>query len=173
MAEDSGMWSNDEYHFYGQRSNEKVMMVRNQHPVILLPVVLAGGISLFIPFFLAKWFEGPYGFAIMLIYWVIFIVFMAYHLYGYRSSVSILSDQRILNVNQKGFFNRQITEAELTRIQDVSTNIQGVFQTMFNFGNVAIRTASKDTVLTLRNMGDPYDVQQSIVRALKGVSDDE
>jgi uncharacterized membrane protein YdbT with pleckstrin-like domain len=172
-ASDSAtMWSQDEYHFHGQRANEHILLVRNQHPIVLGRVSLLSLVSLVLPYLIIRFTGGKFESYTLAIYVFIVLFYIAYHLYGYRNSISVLSNERILSILQKGFFNRRIVEAELDRIQDVSSDIKGIMQTSFGFGDVTIRTASKDSLLMLKNIGDPYDVQQAIVRAQKENSND-
>lgn len=159
------IWAQDEYHFHGQRAKEHVMLVRNQHFLVLTPKILIAVITLVIPYLLIKFpsIVTTYG---LVIYGIVFLYWVGHHLYSYRQSVSIITNERIISVLQRGFFNAKITEAELNRIQDVSSDIKGVLQTAFGFGDVTIRTAS-ESLLVLVNVPKPYDVQQAIVRALK------
>ncbi len=170
--EATAIWSQEDYHFYGQRPHEQVMLVRHQHIIILLPVIVICLVSLLIPFVALRFLHGTIGNYILIIYLVVVCYYLFHHVYAYRQSVSILSNERIVNVIQKGFFHSKITEAELNRIQDVATDIKGVLQTAFGFGDVTIRTAS-ESVLVLKNIGTPYDVQQAIVRALKDAKHSE
>lgn len=171
LIEESDVWAQEQYHFHGQRANEKVLLVRNQHWVILLPVILGALVSLVLPYGIWHLTAGMVRFGLLAIYTLVLAFFVARDVYAFFNSVSILSDQRIINVDQRGFFNRHITEAELAKIQDVSSDIKGILHTLFGFGDVTIRTAS-NSILTLPNIADPYDIQQAIVRALKGVKQD-
>lgn len=169
MTENSSeIWAQEEYRFHGQRPDEQVMLLRNQHPMVLLKLFIWVVISLVLPYLCARLFPGLFS-KFLIGYLVIVIFILAYRIYGYRSSISILTNQRILNVKQHGFFNCEISEAELDRIQDVSSATKGVWQTLFHFGDVTIRTASKDSLLVLANISTPYDFQQAIVRSLKDV----
>lgn len=167
-SESTQMWAEDEYRFHGQRADEHVMLVRNQHWVVLLPAVLIVIVSLVIPAAILFFLNGNSMFYLIIVYIVAGLLYLGYHLYGYMNTLCIISNHRILNIIQKGFFSRKISEAELSRIQDVSSDIKGLLQTLFGFGDVTIRTAS-ESVLTLKNIAKPYDVQQALVRMLKEV----
>ncbi len=163
----STIWSQDTYHFRGQRPEEHVMLVRNKHPITLALSVGVVAASLGVPYWLWRYAVGPIQTIALSVYGVWLVYYVAKHWYSYASSVAVLTDQRIVSVIQRGFFSRVISEAELSRIQDVSSDIKGVPETMFGYGDVTIRTASKDSLLVLRQVADPYEVQQAIVRALK------
>ncbi len=174
MQDDAAtMWGKDEYQFHGQRQDEHVMRVQRQHPIIFLPYALWLIVSLIIPYLLVRFTGSGFRTWTLLVYLLVVVYSLLHHIYAYRNSLSILTNQRILDIQQKGFFSNQISEAELSRIQDVSSDIKGILPTLFGFGSVTIRTASKDSLLVLRNTGNPYDVQQAIVRALKEPKNDE
>jgi uncharacterized membrane protein YdbT with pleckstrin-like domain len=159
------MWEEAEYHFYGQRIDERVVLVRNQHPMVLLIPVLIDLALFAVMLLLVGALPDPFKKYVLFLFGAGILIHVIFYVYGYRNSMCILSSQRILNIIQRGFFNKQINEAELSRIQDVATNVSGILQTMFGFGNVTIRTAS-ETTLVLRNIKSPYDVQQAIARAM-------
>lgn len=163
------IWANDSYQFQGQRSNEKVMMVRHQHPVVLWRIALGTLLSLVAPYGLIRLFDGATLLWCVAAYVAVMTFLIWQRVYTYRSSVMILSNERIINVIQRGFFYRTINEAELGKIQDVSSEIKGPLQTAFQFGTVTVRTASNDTKLVIQNIVDPYGAQQAVVRALKDV----
>ncbi len=163
----STMWAHDEYQFHGQRQGEHVMLVRRQHPIIFLPIVVWAVVSLILPYLFVRFTGGSFRVYSVAVYLVMVAYYLFHHFYAFRNSLSILTNQRILQTKQRGFFSNQMSEAELNRIQDVSSDIKGILATLFGYGNVTIRTASKDSLLVLANIGDPYDVQQAIVRALK------
>lgn len=164
------IWANEDYQFQGQRSDESVMLVRNQHPVVLWRLVVGCVVSLVVPWIVLRSLDGMGLVWAMIVYLIILVIIVWQRIFTYRSSVMILSNQRIINVTQKGFFNRTINEAELSRIQDVSSEIKGPLQTAFQFGSVTVRTASNDTKLIIESIIDPYGTQQAIVRALKEVA---
>lgn len=161
------IWAEDEYHFEGQRPNERVMFVRNQHPVVLFRPTLFFIVSLLIPYLLIRFTGGGFRLYALGLYTAPALFWIASIYYAYFNGFYILTNQRLLNINQRGFFNTQVSEAELNRIQDVSSEIAGFLQTLFKYGDVTIRTASNASLLILKNIGDPYNVQQAIVRALK------
>lgn len=83
-----------------------------------------------INFFLALYLAG------LLVY--IFIRWLDYYL-----DVWIITDQRIIDIEQKGLFNRQISEIAMDRVQNVTIEIPGFIPTMLKFGNIKIQTAGE------------------------------
>jgi len=62
---------------------------------------------------------------------------------SYYYDLYILTNDSIVDIVQNGFFNRKISQLSLTRVQDVSSKIDGIFPTMFSYGDVLVETAGE------------------------------
>lgn len=167
MDDSAEIWGHEEFQFQGQRPDESVMLLIRQHWAVLLKPLLIALVTLVVPIGIFALISGMAMIWGLVIYVVVMAVWLGRVIYSFMSTMSILTNHRLLDVTQKGFFMRSINEAELSRIQDVSSEVKGVLQTTFHFGQVIIRTASKDSALVIENIADPYQVQQAIVRSLK------
>src|SRR3990167_4776326 len=67
-----------------------------------------------------------------------FINWMTYYLDAW-----IITDQRLIDIEQVGLFHRRIAEIALERIQNVGLEIPGVIPTFLDFGNLKIQTAGE------------------------------
>lgn len=158
-----------EYTFNGQRPNEKVLdMVKNHVFVLFWPGLkaiffIAIGAAAFI--FWSNQFSG----IILIIFLLVAFGIFSRSYYTYSQSVFLVTNQRVLNVEQKGFWKRKITETEIDKIQDVSSSVSGLFKIMLKFGNLVIRTAgaSEGTEIRVKNISSPYEVQQEIAKLLQ------
>lgn len=72
--------------------------------------------------------------AIMITYYVLMF-------HNYYLSVQIVTTERVIDIDQKGLFNREENTMPLTNIEDISFKMAGFWGTIFNFGNVIIQTA--------------------------------
>lgn len=92
-------------------------------------------------------------------------------LYGLRVFVVwyfnlfIITSQRVVDVEQKGFFERTVSSSAYGRIRDVAFRTKGLWQTIFNYGAVIIEIAGAQVRLEARNIKQPKDIQE-IVTAL-------
>lgn len=160
------------FNFRGRRPNEEVVAVIKQHVWLLFPILLVwvGLIALLLVvlhFFLAS---GVSSVSVV----VVLIVGGLYSLYKWfiwNNGLYIVTNQRVIKVDQRGLFNRLISEAEIERIQEISTDINGPIKTVLNFGTVKIQTASTTGQVDLRNVPHPYDIQQQIVALQRGQKD--
>ena len=88
----------------------------------------------------------------------IFVVFIDYYL-----DVWIVTNERIVNIEQKGLFRREISELRLENVQDLTTEISGVIETFFDFGNLYIQTAGKRERFLFKSIPHPERVRDVIL----------
>lgn len=84
-------------------------------------------------------------------------------------NAGIVTSERVVDIDQRGFFDRAVSEAPYDKIQDVSYKIKGVFGTVFNIGAVIIQTAGASSTIELLDVGDPKDVHHAITEAMSQV----
>lgn len=159
----------NEYSFSGQKPGENVIEVVPSHPYVLYPpgfkTILLWVLALAIFLFFTR-------FAIVGIVIVFFsLLYFINKFYSFKETVLIVTNMRIFAINQKGFFKRKITEVELNKIIDMSSDTQGLAKMMLKFGDLTIRTAGDKEygTILLQNIAHPYEVQQRISGVLKGV----
>jgi uncharacterized membrane protein YdbT with pleckstrin-like domain len=71
----------------------------------------------------------------------------------------IITNERIYEIRQKGFFSRHILSFPLERIQDVTVETNGLLATMFGFGALTLETAGENHELDMHMMKDPEDIK--------------
>jgi len=57
-----------------------------------------------------------------------------------------------------------VSELELEKIQDVTTDVRGVIPTFLNYGNLLIQTAGERERFIFRNVPDPYEIKDTIMK---------
>ena len=75
---------------------------------------------------------------IMVVLFFLFLMWMDYYL-----DMWIITNSRIIDVEQKGLFNRHIAEIPLQHVQDVTIEVKGVIETFLKFGTIRIQTAGE------------------------------
>ncbi|MDD5043849.1 MAG: PH domain-containing protein [Patescibacteria group bacterium] len=88
----------------------------------------------------------------------LFAAFIDYYL-----DIWIVTNERIINIEQKGLFARTVSEVKLYNIQDVTSEVKGILSTMFDFGNVYVQTAAEKERFIFRNIAAPARIAQSII----------
>ncbi len=94
-----------------------------------------------------------------LFFWsFIFIVFLDYYL-----DIWIITNSRIVNVEQKGLFRRDISELRIENMQDITTEITGIIPTFFDYGDLYIQTAGKIERFLFKSISHPNRVRDIIL----------
>jgi len=103
---------------------------------------------------------------LFLILWLLFF----FRWTDYYLDVWVLTNKRIFDVEQKGFFSRSMSVFRLERIEDITININGILATFLKYGDIHIHTAGTHdddgdgvTDLTIRTAKDPLQVKQEIM----------
>ncbi|MCL5435690.1 MAG: PH domain-containing protein [Patescibacteria group bacterium] len=86
------------------------------------------------------------------------IVWVMYYL-----NVQIITNERIVDINQKSLLQHKTSELNLDRFQDVSTEMNGPLPNLFNYGNVRVQTAGEMENFIFENIPDPHHVAKIIL----------
>ena len=92
------------------------------------------------------------------------IVFMPSWIAWYYS-VFIVTDQRFIQITQKGLFHRSVVDIGLNQIQMVNYEIAGVSQTMLGFGTIMMQTYMGD--LVIHQVHKPAKIQKKMLHILR------
>lgn len=154
-----------EYHFRGQRAGERVEMFLRQHPFVLVEhAAKAIGLIFVAVLILRLAGTGSVQAIMAAVLTALAVVILIRSWYGWWNTMLLLTGERVLFVEQQGFTSRKVSEALLDNIQFVTHEIVGIVHTIFNFGMVRIQTGGAAEVLIIKEIVDPYDVQQHITR---------
>lgn len=79
----------------------------------------------------------------------------------------IITDLRIIDIDQTGLFKRTVSETTFDKVEDVTYSIVGIFATGLDYGKVTIQTAAAQTGLELEKVPHPRQVHEVILEAQK------
>jgi len=103
------------------------------------------------------------------------LILFFYHWMMWYFTVFIVTNQRLRQVTQKGFFGKDVVELRLSKIQNISYNIPGFSGEIFGFGTIVIQTFVGD--LVIRNVEHPdktYNkLQDAVSTAVETQGDNE
>lgn len=74
----------------------------------------------------------------------------------------LLTNQRIISINQKGLFSREVREVPLGNIQDVTFKIDGFGATIFRYGDISIFADNAKKPLVLYAVPRPGQTREVI-----------
>jgi len=101
------------------------------------------------------------------IYFLSIWLFLLFSIVDYYLDMWIVTNRRIISIEQKGFFSRTIAEVKLFRIQDVKSNVEGLVSTIFNYGSVHIQSAGTNPNFHFEEVPDPDRIKDMIVNLVQ------
>ena len=167
----------DGIRFETQEEEEKVILFLRQHIIVnvgwvLITLILLVAPMGLIPFVLqsfpfplanhpgyvvvgmAFWYVATFGFALAsFIHWFF--------------NIYIVTNERIVDIDFIHLLFKQFSQAEISKIQDISYSTGGIFATVFDYGNVLIETAGEFPNLEFASVPHPEKVVEAI-RSLEG-----
>jgi len=134
--------------FEGQRSGEVLLFVFRRHIIamrkgfylLLIPLVITA-----IPPLI--WQTNLELFLLPVGGLILGLVLFMYHFILWYFTIYIVTNERIRQVTQKGFFGKDVIELRLSKIQNISYNIPGFTGEVFQFGTIVIQTFVGDLVI--------------------------
>jgi hypothetical protein len=133
--------------FETKEDGERIILMLRHHPVVNVRWILISLILLTVPTLLSVFGVFsllPSGFPLVItLAWYLFV--SAYAIEGFLNwcfNVYFITTLRIVEINFSNLINKKVSDAEVTKIQDVSYTLGSFIRTMFNFGNVFIQTAA-------------------------------
>lgn len=82
----------------------------------------------------------------------------------YYLDVWIVTNERIINIEQLGLFSRIASELNLADVQDVTSEVHGIVQTVFDYGDVHIQTAAETTRFVFKQVRGPELIKRRVVQ---------
>jgi len=80
----------------------------------------------------------------------------------YYLDVWIVTNERIIDSEQRQLFSRVIAEHKISKIQDVATEVHGILPTFLNYGDVFIQTAAETKRFIFKQVPNPMEVKRTI-----------
>lgn len=120
-----------------------------------LPISISapGNTLLLFLFFYALWLVGV-------------LVFLVYVWTDYYLDVWIITNRRIIDIEQKGFFRREHSTMQLSKIQDITISVHGFFATLIGYGMIRVQTAAFDREFIMYGVKDPNHTRHMIEAAV-------
>lgn len=156
-------------YFTEMKENEVIQLVVHRHwfdlfkDLIIVALLLLALIGSFFLLPLLAQFSGVDVRPLMLFVETLAAIFTWLYVFllwiDYYLDVWIVTNERIVNVEQKGLFVRNVSELKISKIQDITTEVMGFIPTVLNFGDVHIQTAGEESRFLFRNVPDPYRIK--------------
>jgi len=165
---------------YDHLDGEKIVFFIRPHVVILLWRIFICAVLTSVPIILyfllfqaavARWLLNPVLGPILILgvslYFLFMWIFLFVNVTDYWLDYWIVTSERIIGMEQKSLLARFNTEQKLYRIQDVRADINGLFGTIFHYGNVTIQTAGTAQNMVFEKVPDPDILSRHILELIE------
>jgi len=179
------------FNFPGKEEGEKAILVLRRHWLIffkqILFFVFASAVPVIFYVFFSALFNNPLeneiikAMAILLtsIYYLTIWLLFFTSFVDYYLDIWIVSNRRIINIEQRALFSRVISEQKLDKIQDITSEVHGIIPTVFDYGDVHVQTAGAQQRFIFKQVRHPNQIRKKIIalgkqeKKFEGIMGDE
>ena len=155
-------------HFADQFDDEEVEFIFRKHPIVMRKGLIIGLLALLVgvippaikPDLGFGWFFGGLGFGFLL-----GLILFAPSWISWYYSVFIVTDQRLIQITQKGLFHKSVVDLSLSQIQMVNYEVAGLQATLLGFGTILMQTYVGD--LVIHDVHHPARIQKKMLNILR------
>ena len=146
--------------FETQEAHEKIILLLRQHWFTQLKWLVTAIIMIFVPLALTRIplldFLSDKGQLMALIIWYLLIIAFIYEQFiSWYFHVFIVTDERVIDVNFYNLLYKEVSEAKIDNIEDVTYRQGGVIRALLNFGDVNMQTAGEKREFAIEDVPLP------------------
>ncbi|HET7320418.1 MAG TPA: PH domain-containing protein [Candidatus Saccharimonadales bacterium] len=155
-------------YFEDQFDDEEVLYVFRKHPIVMrkgLVLGMLGPLVGIIPAAVKPSLGFGFFFGGLAAGLVLGLLLFFPSWIGWHFSVFIITDQRFIQITQKGLFHRAVADISLSQIQSVNYEIAGLQETLLGFGTIKMQTYVGDMVI--HDIHHPAKTQKKLLNILR------
>jgi uncharacterized membrane protein YdbT with pleckstrin-like domain len=158
-----------------RKPGENVIFYLRRHPIIyigdvimvaalgLIPVIGDVLMHLIWPSLLTGPISRPLLVLLASAYYLILWLFFLSSFVDFYLDAWVVTDDRIVNVKQRGLFSRTVSELDLAKVQDVTSEVRGFLSFVFNYGSVFVQTAGETERFHFEQIANPHAVRKQLL----------
>lgn len=153
-------------YFDDQLDGEELIYVFKKHPIVMRKGLIYASIAILLgtlPSLIKPEYSYLFG-GLAAGFVLAAIVFMPSWI-SWNFSVYIVTDQRLIQISQKGFWNKSVVDIGLNQIQMVNYDVSGLEETLLGFGTITIQTFVGD--LVIHDVHHPAKTQKKLLAILR------
>lgn len=155
------------------RTGEQVLMKVHKHWFLIFSHLVAILFIGLLPFFLFlfsntlfSFIEAPSRYPLVLfmsaLYWLFLLGLFYVEWIDYWFDVWIITNMRVIAIDQRGLFRRETSEFFTDHVQDITVEVPGFMGTFLKFGTITVQTAGERS-FTADSMPNPNFIKQCIM----------
>ncbi|MBI5530938.1 MAG: PH domain-containing protein [Candidatus Doudnabacteria bacterium] len=140
--------------------NEKLVANYRQTEAVLFKPVLLVFILIYGPWYFLLKYELAASYDRLLLFWTFLVLIYAINKYAlWLLNVYLITSKRIIIINYKNIFNKQVLESPLERILNISFTVKGFWASLFSFGSVEVQVAGLPEPMIIKKVAHPSEVK--------------
>lgn len=138
----------DNVNFENREKEEKVILLLRRHPVTNLGWITVGALMFLAPIVLSgfpilSFLPARFQLIAVLGWYMVSFAFVLEKFVVWYYDIFIITSERVLDIDFYNLIYKEVTDASLDKIQDVTYAVGGVARAVFNYGDVVIQTAGE------------------------------
>ncbi len=155
--------------FETQDPEEEILMILRAHwltniPWLVIAVLLFLAPTVLRSFPLLDSFPVRFQIMFVIIWYLITLMYVFERFLSWFFNMTIITDERIVDVDFLNLTTKKIADADIDKIQDVSYTNAGAAGTIFDFGDVRVQTAAEVTEFVFEKVPNPAGVAKILQR---------
>jgi hypothetical protein len=82
----------------------------------------------------------------------------------YYLNLWVLTTQRLVEIEQRGYFSREVSITFLSRVQDVTTDIHGMLPSLLGIGTIRVQSAGATNEFKMHGIPRPEEMRDLILK---------
>ena len=151
---------------------EKIEIVLKRHWIVYAILIVYFLLWVFLSAVIwgTFWFH-PFFNLLIICFWMGFSLFLFIEWLNHELDMFVISNNRIIWVEQISFLNRNVSECNLGQVQDVSSLTKWFFANILNYWTVTIQTAGNASNFLMDFCPKPLDNARSILNIVDNYRD--
>ena len=151
--------------------DEECLLIVHKHWLVGMRFLFWPSVALLLGIFLLWFFRFQANsevlFLIVSVVCVAVMVWWLRNFFDYYLDAWVITDQGIVDVEWHGWFHRETTRVLYSDVQGVSTEVKGVWATLFRYGTIAVEKISSGEEVVMEFVPRPRIVEREIFQNME------
>lgn len=159
--------------FQGEDHDERIKYIFRRSFITNFGWIFITGVMLFTPSFMSILFASSLlqdtpslssrtSLILILFWYLVTFGFAFQNFINWFFNVYIITNKKIIDMDFHGMLSKNISEASLKNVEDVTSNVTGTLRIAFNFGHVYIQTSAKQREFDFVDVSNPSKVRDIV-----------
>jgi len=161
---------NPQIKFETHEEGEKIYLLLRSHPFTQIKWIFSSILFFILLFALNIFLKNMLNMGQIMIFNLFFIVFILsyiwFNILNWYFNVGIVTSKRVVDIDFYAVLYKEITNAQLGKIEDITVKSGGYFESLFDYGSIFIQTAGTEANVEFNSVPHPSAASQIINKLL-------